>query len=449
MTAGVIDRIPPQNLEAEMALLGSVLVDREMMATVSEIVQPSDFYAAMHETIYTALFSLYERGEPLDKVTLSEELKRRNQLEKVGGLAYLTSLMDTVPTAASAEYYAHIVREKATLRGLIHAGTQVTAIGYEGEEDVEEALDRCEQIVYEVGKRQARGGFTQVSQMLKPVFDNLDRLFSQHGDRIGITSGFRDIDDHTAGFQPGNLIVLAARPGMGKTSLALTMAAEGARIDLKPIAIFSLEMTNEELVQRLLSSTAKLDSQKLKRGNIRDNEWTTLSEAMSQLSALPLYLDDSGAVTVTEIRSRCRRLQAHDGLGAVIIDYLQLVRPAHLSRGANRNEELSEICRTLKATAKDLRVPIIALSQLNRAVETRQDKRPMLSDLRESGAIEQEADIVAFLYRDEYYNKETADPGVTEFILAKHRNGRTGTIKLLFQPEYTKFVAYADPGRYA
>jgi replicative DNA helicase len=450
MTAGALDRIPPQNLEAEMALLGSILVDREMMATVAEIIDPADFYAAMHETIYSALLGLYERGEPLDKITLSEELKRRGQLEKIGGLPYLTSLMDMVPTAASAEYYANIVREKAALRGLIHAGTQITRIGYEGEEDVEGAIDRSEQIVYEVGRRQQHGKFTPVSQMLKPVFDNLDRLFSQRGDRTGITSGFRDIDEHTAGFQPGNLIILAARPGMGKTSFALTMTAEAARIDRKPIAFFSLEMTNEELVQRLLASSARLDSQKLKRGNIHDNEWTVLSEAMSQLSMLPIYLDDSAAVTVTEIRSRARRLKASsNGLGAIFIDYLQLVRPGQLLKGATRNEELSEICRMLKATAKDLEVPIIACAQLNRAVEARQDKRPMLSDLRDSGAIEQEADIVAFLYREDYYNKETADPGVTEVILAKHRNGRTGTIKLLFQPEYTRFVAYADATRYA
>lgn len=628
MTAGAVDRIPPQNLEAEMALLGSILVDREMMATVAEIVDPADFYAAMHETIYTALLTLYERGEPLDKITLSEELKRRDQLEKIGGLAFLTSLMDTVPTAASAEYYANIVREKSALRGLIHAGTQITRIGYEGEQDVEGSIDNAEQIVYDVGKRQQHGKFTPVAQMLKPVFDNLDKLFSQRGDRTGITSGFRDIDDHTAGFQPGNLVILAARPGMGKTSLALTMAAEAARIDQKPVAFFSLEMTNEELVQRLLASAARLDSQKLKRGNIHDHEWTTLSEAMSQLSTLPIYLDDSASVTMTEIRSRARRLKASsNGLGIIFIDYLQLVRPGQLSKGANRNDEISEICRALKATAKDLEVPIVALAQLNRAVEARQDKRPMLSDLRDclagdalvasadtgeripiseiveknlrfhvwamddhlqlvrrpitdawqvgakqvyrvttasgrtirctdghrfrtvagwktlrelttqasvavprlerirggafslarreqgkamsretagmlavklrdenlehlaysdvlwdrivsiepdgtestyditvgelqnfcvddfvthnSGAIEQEADIVAFIYRDEYYNKETADPGVTELILAKHRNGRTGTIKMMFQPEFTKFVAYADVGRYA
>jgi len=617
MTAGAVDRIPPQNLEAEMALLGSILVDREMMATVAELIEPTDFYAAMHETIYTALLALYERGEPLDKITLSEELKRRGQLEKVGGLAYLTSLMDTVPTAASAEYYANIVREKSSLRGLIHAGTLITRIGYEDEDDVEGAIDKSEQIVYEVGRRQQHGKFTPVSQMLKPVFDNLDRLFSERGDRTGITSGFRDIDEYTAGFQPGNLIILAARPGMGKTSMVLTIAAEAARIDRKPVAVFSLEMTNEELVQRLLASAARLDSQKLKRGNIHDSEWTVLSEAMSQLSTLPIYLDDSGGVSVTEIRSRCRRLKASsNGLGLIFIDYLQLVRPGQLYRGANRNEEISEICRMLKQTAKDLEVPIIAAAQLNRAVEARQDKRPMLSDLRDclagdalvmdadtgrrvpvseivtssvrfnvwalddqlelvrrpitdawevgtqrvyrvttasgrsirctaghrfrmvsgwrelreistgdaiavpsygchpersnaqalrsrgttvtlppllgpsidsdvlwdrivgikpdglepvyditvgdlhnfcvddivthnSGAIEQEADIVAFLYRDEYYNKETADPGVTEMILAKHRNGRTGTIKLLFQPEYTRFVAFADSARYA
>ena len=451
MTAGAVDRIPPQNLEAEMALLGSILVDREMMATVAEIIEPPDFYAAMHETIYAALLALYERGQPLDKITLSEELKRRGQLERVGGLAYLTSLMDTVPTAASSEYYANIVREKSDLRRLIHAGTQIARIGYEGEEDVEGSIDSSEQIVYEVGRRKNRGRFTMVAEMLKEVFDNLDRLYQQGGDRTGITSGFRDLDQFTAGFQPGSLNIFAARPGMGKTSLALSMAEAAARIDQKPIAFFSLEMTNDELVQRLLASTGQLDSQKLKRGSIQPDEWAILSEAMSRLSKLPLYLDDSSSTTVTEIRSRARRLKASSNdLGAIFIDYLQLIRPAQASKNANRNEDVSEICRQLKATAKDLQVPIIALAQLNRAVEARNDKRPMLSDIRDSGSIEQEADVVAFIYREHYYSPEKEEnPGLTELNIAKNRSGRTGTIKLMFQPEFTKFVAYADAGRYA
>ncbi len=451
MTTGIptIERVPPQNLEAEMAVLGSIMVDREMMATVSELLQPGDFYAHVHESIYQALFQLYDRGEPLDKITLSEELRRREVLDRVGGLSYLTALMDTVPTAASAEYYAKIVREKAVLRGLIHAGTQITQIGFENEDDVEGALDRSEQVVYEVGRRQIRGEFVPVTRLLKRTFEQIDELYHRHGDRTGVTSGFRDIDEYTAGFQPGNFVILAARPAMGKTSMALTMAAAMAKEEQKPIAIFSLEMTNEELVSRLLSAEARINAQSLRRGAIKDDEWEKISLGMNALAQMPIYIDDSGAVTVTEVRSRCRRLQSGPGVAAVFIDYLQLLRPGMLSRNANRNEELSDICRTLKATAKDLKIPIIALAQLNRAVESRQDKRPMLSDLRDSGSLEQEADMVAFLYRDAYYNPETAaEPDLTEFIIAKQRNGPTGMVKLRFLKEHTLFVPYGDSTYY-
>lgn len=444
----VIDRIPPQNLDAEMALLGSILVDREIMAVVSEIVKPHDFYAHVHESIYQAIVQLYDRGEPLDKITVSEELQRRGILEKVGGLPYLTSLMDTVQTAASATYYAKIVREKATLRSLIHAGTQISQIGFESEEDVDGALDRCEQIVYQIGEHQLSGEFTQLGRLMKPAFEQLNTLYHRRGDRTGLTSGFHDIDEMTTGFQPGNFIILAARPGMGKTSLALNMAAAAADQERLPIAFFSLEMTNNELVQRLISAEGNLNSLDLRKGNIKDHQWPIISTAMGHLNDLPIFLDDQGAITVSEIRSRCRRLKAANGLGGVFIDYLQLVRPAATTRNSvNRNEELSEICRTLKATAKDLEVPIIALAQLNRSVESRQDKRPLLSDLRDSGSIEQEADIVAFLYRDGYYNKES-DAELTEFILTKQRSGPTGTVNLRFQGQYTKFVPYGDEARY-
>ncbi len=379
-----VDRIPPNNLEAEMALLGSILVDKEMMATVSEILGPNDFYASLHESIYNALYALYERGEPLDKVALAEELKNRGMLDKVGGMAYLNSLMDTVPTAASAEYYARIVREKASLRGLIHAGTQITGLGYESEDDVEAAIDRAEQVVYEVGNRSDRQSFAAVPSLLLGVFQALEKRHEQKGDRTGVTSGYRDIDDYTAGWQPGNLIIVAARPAMGKTSIALNMAVAAAKDEKKPVAVFSLEMTKQELVERLLSSEARLDASKLRRGAIADRDWEKIGHAMGVLHELPIHLDDSGAPTVTEIRSRLRRLKSAHGLSCVVIDYLQLVRPsASMGRQINRNEELSEICRVLKATAKDLEVPIIALAQLNRAVETRNDKRPLLSDLRD------------------------------------------------------------------
>ncbi|HEY4440612.1 MAG TPA: replicative DNA helicase, partial [Candidatus Elarobacter sp.] len=327
-----VDRIPPNNLEAEMALLGSILVDKEMMATVSEIVSPSDFHAPLHETIYLALYALYERGEPLDKVALAGELKNRGLLDKIGGMAYVNSLMDTVPTAASAEYYARIVREKSSLRGLIHAGTQITQLGFESEDDVPGALDRSEQIVYEVGNRSDRNAFAAVPSLLLGVFQSLERRHEQKGDRTGVTAGYRDIDDYTAGWQPGNLVILAARPAMGKTSLALNMAVAAAKDEKKPVAFFSLEMTKQELVERLLSSEAKLDASKLRRGAIADRDWEKIGHAMGVLHELPIYLDDSGAVTVTEIRSRLRRLKSAHGLAAVFIDYLQLVRPSTMGR---------------------------------------------------------------------------------------------------------------------
>ncbi len=445
-----IDRIPPNNLEAEMALLGSVLVDKEMMAAVSEIVRPDDFYASLHETIYRALYALYETGKPLDKVALAEELRSRSMLDKVGGLAYLTSLMDTVPTAASAEYYAKIVREKASLRQLIHAGTRITALGYESEDDVPAALDESEQIVYDVGNRDQRGSFSSVSSLLLDTFYKLETRHAQSGERTGVTSGFNDIDAYTAGFQRGNFIILAARPAMGKTSLALNMALFAAREERQPVAIFSLEMTKQELIERLISSEATIDASKLRRGAIEQKEWQRIGDAIGKLNDLPIFLDDSGAVTVTEIRSRLRRLKSTHGLSIAFIDYLQLVRPSTLNnRGSNRNEELSDICRMIKATAKDLDIPIVALAQLNRAVETRQDKRPMLSDLRDSGSLEQEADIVTFLYRDAYYNKETSpEPDATEFIFAKHRNGKVGTVKLRFRAEHTLFQPYGDDSHY-
>ena len=445
----VIDRIPPQNLEAEMALLGSILVDREIMAVVAEIVKPPDFYAHVHESIYQAIVQLFDRGEPLDKITVSEELKRRGILEKVGGLSYLSSLMDTVQTAASATYYAKIVREKSTLRGLIHAGTQISQLGFESEEDVDGALDKCEQLVYEVGTHQLSGEFVQVNRLLKPAFEQIDRLFHSRGDRTGFTTGFRDIDAMTTGLQPGNFVIVAARPGMGKTSLALNMAAAAAEAEHQPVAFFSLEMTNDELVQRLICAEARLNSIDLRKGNIKPHQWEEISRAMGVLNELPIYLDDQGAITVSEIRSRCRRLKSGQGLGAVFIDYLQLVRPVLTTKSGNRNEELSEICRTLKATAKDLEVPIVALAQLNRGVESRNDKRPMLSDLRDSGAIEQEADMVGFLYRDGYYNQESPEPDLTEFIIAKQRNGPTGMVRLRFLKEHTMFVPYGDESHYS
>ncbi len=432
-----------------MAVIGSVLVDREIFAAVGEIVRPSDFYAHVHETIFAVLFELYERGEPLDKITVGEELRRRGALERVGGLSYISALMDTVQSAGSARYYATIVREKSVLRSLIHAGTQITQLGFEGEGDVPEALDRSEQLVYTIGERRGITDFMPVSRLMKDAFDHIDRLYHMRGDRTGLTSGFRDIDEMTTGFQPGNFVIIAARPGMGKSSFALNMAVAAAREENAPIAFFSLEMSNSELIQRMICSEARISMNHMRRGNIQPHQWEGMSQAMGALNDLPIYLDDMGALTVSDVRSRCRRLKSTVGLAAIFIDYLQLMRPGVLARGANRNEELSEICRSLKITAKDLGVPIVALAQLNRGVEARAgDKRPLLSDLRDSGSIEQESDVVAFLYRDGYYNPETPEPDLTEFIIAKHRNGPTGAVKLRFQREYTLFLPYGDESHF-
>jgi replicative DNA helicase len=440
-----MDRIPPHNLEAEMAVLGSILVDKNILEVVDEILRPGDFYAHVHETIYDALLELHRSHGPIDKIVLSEELRRRDALERVGGLPYISALMDT---AASARYYATIVHEKAILRSLISAGTEITRHGYEGEEDVTEALERSQQLVFDIGQR----GVTQFEQpkdLLRKAFDKIDQLFHAKGDRTGITSGFRHIDQVTGGFQEGNFIIVAARPGMGKTSFALNMAVAAARVDNVPIAFFSLEMSNDELIQRLICSEARISMHDVRRGNIKGDQWEKLSDAMGSLHELPIYLDDIGGLTVSDIRHRCRRLKSSTGkLGAVFVDYLQLLRPSAASRNVNRNEEISEICRSLKETAKELRVPIIALAQLNRALETRNEKRPMLADLRDSGSIEQEADVVAFLYREGHYMKEAAEQDKTEFIFAKHRNGPTPTVLLRFQKEYTLFVPYGDEADY-
>ncbi|HVA36955.1 MAG TPA: replicative DNA helicase [Candidatus Dormibacteraeota bacterium] len=441
------ERVPPQNLEAEMAVLGSILIDREIMPVVAEIVRPDDFYAVAHETIYRALTALYERGAPLDTISLADELRSQEKLDVVGGLSYLTSLQDVVPTSSSAEYYAKVVAEKAVLRQLIHAGGRIAQMGFEQEDDVEGALNASESIIFEISQRNASGGFTHVSDLLRQTFETLDKRYHQHGSITGLPTGFPDFDHMTAGLQPGNLIIVAARPAMGKTSMALTMAANAAARVEKPIAVFSLEMSNDELIQRFLSLTARLDAHKMRTGRLEsrgaDDDWEKLSRAMNVISEWPVYLDDQGGLGVADIRSRCRRLMAAQGLSMVVIDYLQLLVGS--SKNANRNEELSTICRQLKTLAKELNVPIVALAQLNRGVESRNDKRPMLSDLRDSGAIEQEADVVTFLYREGYYNPDFEDETLTELIIAKHRNGPVGTVKLRFFKEYTLFVSDGEP----
>jgi replicative DNA helicase len=433
-----IDRVPPQNLDAEQAVLGALMVDRELMSVLGEIVQRSDFYAPHHATVFENIQRLYERGEPIDKVSVAEELRRRKLLDDVGGAEFLSRLLDSVPTTASAEYYARVVAEKAILRSLIGAGSRIAQIGFEPSDDVDETLDRCEQMIFQIGRRQG-AGFVLVKDLLKPAFEQIDKLYHQQGQVTGVPSGFKRLDQFTAGFQAGELIIVAARPSMGKTSLALNVVMHAARDAGKATALFSLEMSNEQLVQRLLSAEAKLDAQRLRTGNIKDEEWSDITAAMGVLAEVPIYIDDSAALTVSEVRSRCRRLKANTGLDLIVVDYLQLLRPSN-PRVTSRVEIIDEICRGLKALSKELKVPVIALAQLNRSPEMRNDKRPMLSDLRESGGIEQEADVVAFIYRDEYYNPPTPEnEHLAEIIIAKQRNGPTGTVVLRFDKKFTTF----------
>lgn len=434
-----IERIPPQNLDAEQAVLGALMVDRELMPVVGEIVEASDFYAPHHATVFDVLRALYERGEPIDKVSVAEELRRRRLLDEVGGVDLLTQLLNAVPTAASAEYYAKTVAEKAILRSLITAGTRISVKGFEPTDDVEKTLDQCEQMIFEIGRRQT-GGFVLVKDLLKPTFEQIDKLYHQSGMVTGVPSGFARLDQFTAGFQPGELIIIAARPSMGKTSLALNVTMHAAKRAGRTVALFSLEMSNEQLVQRLLSSEARIDAQRLRNGSIRDEEWGEITRAMGVLAEVPIYIDDSAALTVGEVRSRSRRLQSGHGLDMIVVDYLQLLHSGN-ARAVNRVEIIDDICRGLKALSKELKVPVVALAQLNRSPETRNDKRPMLSDLRESGGIEQEADVVAFIYRDEYYNPPTPEnENLAEIIISKQRNGPTGTVMLRFDKRFTSFT---------
>jgi len=437
MAVSTLDRIPPQNLDAEQAVLGSLMVDRELMPVVSEILQRSDFYAPHHATLYEVLANLYERGEPIDKVSVAEELRRRKLLDDIGGGEFLSQLLNSVPTTASAEYYAKLVADKAVLRALITAGARITGMGFEPSEEVEETLDRCEQMIFEIGRRHT-GGFTLVKELLKPTFEQIDKLYHQQGNVTGVPSGFKRLDQITTGFQPGELIIIAARPSMGKTALCLNIAMHAAKEAGKTVAVFSLEMSNEQIVQRLLSGEAKIDAHRLRSGNIRDEEWKAITAAMGTLAEVPIYIDDSAALRVSEVRSRARRLRSKSGLDMIAIDYLQLLNPSNPK--ANRVEVVDEFCRGLKTLAKELKIPVLALAQLNRSPESRNDKRPMLSDLRESGGIEQEADVVAFIYRDEYYNPPTPEnENLAEINIAKQRNGPTGTLMLRFDKKFTTF----------
>jgi replicative DNA helicase len=434
--------VPPQSIDAEESVLGAMMLSPGAIAAVSEILDGTDFYRESHGTAYRAALALWAKGEPVDAITLVDELEERGELEDIGGRARIHELAALVPATANAAHYARIVREAATLRGLIRAGGEVSRLGWEGLGEPTELVDRAEQIIFELSQQRAGGDFAHIELLLKESFERITALYESGSDITGVPSGFRDLDRLTAGFQHGNLVIVAARPSMGKSAFGLCIAANLAVRHNVPVAIFTLEMSKAEVTQRLMCSEAKVESQRLRTGRLAPEDWPRLTAACDKLAKAPIFVDDTGSVTMMEIRSKARRLKSkHPELGLIVVDYLQLMTSG--TTAENRVQEVSQISRNLKLLARDLDLPILAMSQLSRAVEQRHDKRPILSDLRESGSIEQDSDLVVFLYRDDYYNEESDQQGIAEVILAKHRNGPTDAVKLTFLKRYAKFADLA------
>lgn len=428
-------RIPPQDVEAERSVLGAMLLDPASLNEVAASIKPDDFYRPTHAYIFEAILALFEKNEPIDEVTVRAQLATDGKLEAVGGSAFLASLTNSVPTAANIGYYADIVRNRAIARRLINAATAIAANVYEGGAEIDLLLDEAESKIFEVTSSRDQRSFVPIKEVVKDAFKLIEKRYEKKEAITGVATGFVDFDRLTAGLQPSDLIILAGRPSMGKTAIALNMAQHAAIREKKPVAVFSLEMSRESLVMRMLCSEGRIDSQRLRGGFLRDSDWPKLAKAAGELADAQIYIDDSGALTVMETRAKARRLQAEKGLGLIVVDYLQLMH----GRAESREREISEISRGLKALAKEIAVPVLALSQLNRSLESRTDKRPMLSDLRESGAIEQDADVICFVYRDEYYNPESEAKGQAELIVGKQRNGPTGVVHLKFFSEFTRF----------
>ncbi|MHB8062848.1 MAG: replicative DNA helicase [Ruminiclostridium sp.] len=439
MDIGALGRIPPQNIEAEQSVLGSMLIDKEVIPVVMEFLKSEDFYRPDHKEIYDVIIELFDRAEPIDLITVSERLKLHGKLDLIGGLEYLSNIATAVPTTANVKNYSKIVEEKALLRKLIRVSSDIVDLGFNANEEVTFILDKAEQGIFDILQKRSSQGFVPIKDVLVDTFNKLEELYNNKGNITGIPTGFADLDFKTSGLHNSDLILIAARPAMGKTAFALNLAQNAAVHSQVPVAVFSLEMSKEQLVNRMLSSEAMVDGSKMKTGKLEDNDWQKVAKALGPLSEAPIFIDDTPGVSITEIRAKCRRLKLEHNLGLVIIDYLQLMAGSR-SKSENRQQEISEISRSLKILAKEINVPVITLSQLSRAPETRTDHRPILSDLRESGAIEQDADIVMFLYRDDYYNPETDQKNIAELIIAKHRNGSTGTIELVWLGQYTKFA---------
>ena len=434
--------VPPQNLEAEESVLGAMLLSPGAIGAVAELLDAGDFYRESHAKIYRAALALYAKGEPVDAITLVDELEERGELEDAGGRVRIHELAALVPATANAAHYARIVREMATLRGLIRAGAEIARLGWERPGETTNLVDQAEHVIFELSQQRTTSEFAHIEALLKESFERITALYEAGADVTGVPSGFRDLDRLTSGFQAGNLVIVAARPSMGKSALALCVAANLAVRHEVPVALFTLEMSKSEVTQRLMCSEAKVESQRLRTGKLAVDDWPRLTAACDKLARAPIYVDDTGSITMMEIRSKARRLKTKEpNLGLIVVDYLQLMTSG--ATAENRVQEVSQISRALKVLARDLDVPVLALSQLSRAVEQRHDKRPILSDLRESGSLEQDSDLVIFIYRDEYYNDESDQQGLAEIHLAKHRNGPTGTEKLSFLKRYAKFADLA------
>ncbi|MDD5281206.1 MAG: replicative DNA helicase [Candidatus Omnitrophica bacterium] len=433
-----LDKLPPQNLDAEMAVLGSMLLDEEAVSVAVEKLDAGCFYKDTHRKIFQTISDLYNANKAVDLITLADALRKDNSLDGIGGASYLTSLANAVPTAANINHYAGIVREKYILRTLINNSTKIITVCHESEGNIAEVVDTAERLIFEVSDRRNQGSYLHLKEIVKDSIETIDRLYQNKAHVTGIPTGYIDFDIKTAGLQPSDLIIVAGRPSMGKSAFALGIAEYAGVIEKVPTAIFSLEMSKEQLVQRMLCSHARVDAHKVRTGYLATSDWPRLTAAAGKLSEAPIFIDDTPAISVMELRARARRLKSHHGIKLIILDYMQLMRGSAMNM-ESRQQEISEISRSLKALARELSVPVIAISQLSRAVESRTDHRPQLSDLRESGAIEQDADVVVLILREEYYTPSPDNQGVAEAIIAKQRNGPVGSLKLAFIKEFTRF----------
>jgi replicative DNA helicase len=442
--SSTIHRLPPQNLEAEQCVLGSILLHEGAVLKAVELLNPDDFYRPEHRLIFAAMLHLFDKAEPQDLVTITNVLKDEKNLEKIGGPGYLATLTDIVPVAANISYYAKIVKAKSVLRKLITVSTDIASRCYEHQDDVDALLDETEQTIFEIASSKSNQPYFPISDVINETWKVVEKLSERKELITGVSSGFDDFDKITAGLQPSDLIILAGRPSMGKTALAMNIVQNSAMLAKVPVGVFSLEMSKEQLGMRMLCSISRVDSQRLRTGHLRDNDWPHLTRAHGMLSEAPIFIDDTPSISVLEIRAKARRLKIEHDIGLIVVDYLQLMRGRASSE--RREQEISEISRSLKAMAKELHIPVIALSQLNRSLENRPNKRPQLSDLRESGAIEQDADLICFIYRDEVYNKAEDNPnkGIAELIVGKQRNGPTGTVRMAFLDTITTFETLAQ-----